>query len=76
MSEPAEALVDTILAVTPDWAVVYGDRRRLPARQAAATLRWLADHLLDTYRGTCGCGCDCSSDLRELADQLDTQETP
>ena len=47
---------------------VRGDPRPVAARQAAAVIRWLA--------AWDGDGCKCWRCIRDLADQLDTQETP
>ena len=83
--DPAD-LINTILAATPrmfDGAMYCGDdeigemiieqpdhpaAQRVLGHQAAVALRWVADRWKD--------GWHRADDLRELADQLDTQETP
>lgn len=85
--DPADNLINTILAATPvfrdgsvltGWrmtdgvgAAMYGDPRPVAARQAAAFARWLADHCPPVR--TDDIHVWTARDLRELADQLDTQ---
>ena len=70
------ATIGAVMVGHDDNGPIFGDPRPVAARQAAAALLVAVEILRDGDSDTCGCGCNCANRLRELADQLDTQETP